>query len=171
MSFAFRRPPLAAFLVAAFFTVSFQPAAHAAGREYVHPMTGHPYPSGITRPFDKPPKNWMPGHRGVDLASDPGQPVFAANSGRVAHVGQIAGVPTISIEHPDGIRTTYQPVHASVSEGDAVEKGARIGIVGHPTAHDNDLHWGALTGKDDYINPLTLLDKPAIRLKPVGAPA
>ncbi|MEJ5997001.1 M23 family metallopeptidase [Corynebacterium sp. H130] len=132
---------------------------------YVSPTTGKEYASGIERPFDKPPKNWMKGHRGVDLSSEPGSPIFASGGGAVSYVGVIAGTPTIAIEHPDGIKTTYQPVHAVVSQGDPVTEGQVIGRL----AGDH-LHWGALIGKDDYINPLTLLKAPTIRLKPLDGP-
>lgn len=137
---------------------------------YVLPTTGKPYPSGVTRAFDKPERNWMKGHRGVDLRASPGQSIVATNSGTVAFVGSIAGVPSISIDHPDGLRSTYQPVHARVKEGDHVEEGQVIGTLGHPTRYDDGLHWGILQGKDDYLNPLSLLDTPAIRLKPVDEP-
>ncbi|MDU0477964.1 M23 family metallopeptidase [Staphylococcus chromogenes] len=137
---------------------------------YVHPLTGRPFASGVSRTFDKPAKNWQPGHRGVDLRASPGDKVVSAGAGRVAFVGTIAGVPSISIDHPDGIRTTYQPVHAMVKENDDVRDGQPIGTVGQPTRYDEDLHWGALIGKDDYINPLSLLGSPAIRLKPAGEP-
>ncbi|GAB3941099.1 hypothetical protein GCM10028828_05860 [Corynebacterium tapiri] len=86
----------------------------------------------------------------------------------MAFAGVVAGRPSISIDHPDGIRTTYTPVHARVKEGDSVSEGQVIGTLahGHP-----GLHWGVLKGKDHYIDPLSLLDVPEIRLKPVDARA
>ena len=80
---------------------------------YVDPTTGLPHATRITRPAQIPEKNWMPGHRGVDLALRIGSPVLTADAGTVAFVGNVAGTPVISIDHPDGIRTTYQPVHAA----------------------------------------------------------
>lgn len=133
---------------------------------YVSPTTGLEYASGIIKPFDKPPKNWMRGHRGVDMSATPGAEIRAASDGTVSYVGTIAGVPNIAIMHPDGIKTTYQPVHALVKEGDTVRRGQVIGRV----SGSDGLHWGALVGKDDYINPLSLLKMPTIRLKPVDAP-
>lgn len=137
---------------------------------YVDPTTGLPYATRITRPAEIPEKNWMPGHRGVDLALRVGATVLAADNGTVAFVGKVAGTPIISIDHPDGIRTTYQPVHARVRQGDEVKLGDAIGTLARPTgpqAHLQDgLHWGALIAKDTYINPLSLLSTPTIRLKP-----
>lgn len=133
---------------------------------YVSPTTGKEYASGVARAFDKPAQNWHRGHRGVDLAARPGASISAAGDGRVSYVGVIAGTPVVAIEHPDGIKTTYQPVHALVRTGDQVQQGQTIGRL----AGSEGLHWGALVGPDDYINPLSLLKLPTIRLKPVDGP-
>lgn len=138
---------------------------------YVDPTTGNSRATAILRPADIPERNWDPGHRGVDLALDIGDDVLAAEDGIVAFAGLVAGMPVISIDHADGIRTTYQPVHAHVSVDKYVRAGEVIGrLAPHPRG-ELGLHWGARTGKDQYINPLSLLDTPVIRLKPVDAPA
>lgn len=137
---------------------------------YVDPTTGATTATRVTRGADIPEKNWMPGHRGVDLAARPGQDILAAEDGVVAFVGVIVGVPVISIDHADGIRTTYQPVFPTVAVGDAVQEGQPIGRMAPSNGDHDGLHWGAKTGPDTYINPLTLLDAPTIRLKPVDGP-
>lgn len=134
---------------------------------YVDPTTGATTATRVTRGADIPEKNWMPGHRGVDLAARPGQDILAAEDGVVAFVGVIVGVPVISIDHADGIRTTYQPVFPTVAVGDAVHEGQPIGRMAPPNGDHDGLHWGAKTGPDSYINPLSLLEAPTIRLKPV----
>ncbi len=146
-------------------------SAFPAGRAfaYVDPTTGDSQATRVLRGAQIPEKNWLPGHRGVDLALPIGGDVRAAESGTVAFVGVVFGTPTVSIDHADGIRTTYQPVHARVSAGDAVREGELIGRLGHPFDDHEGLHWGARTGPDEYINPLTLLDRPTIRLKPVDS--
>lgn len=136
---------------------------------YVNPATGERYATHLLRAFDPPEKPWLAGHRGVDLPADPGDPIVAAEDGVVAFAGVVAGTPVVSIDHADGIRTTYQPVHARVSQGDAVQEGDVIGMLGQPTGSDIGLHWGARIGKEEYINPLSLLDRPVIRLKPIQA--
>ena len=62
------------------------------------------------RMFDAPTPNWNRGHRGVDLAGSPGQPVYAAAAGTVVFAGELAGRPLVSIAHPGGLRTSYEPV-------------------------------------------------------------
>ena len=105
---------------------------------------------------------------GVDMQLEVGDTVRAADDGVVAFVGMVAGTPVVSIDHADGIRTTYQPVHARVAQGERVHAGQEIGTLAPPTDGWPGLHWGAKRGKD-YLNPLSLLAEPHIRLKPVAA--
>ncbi|SER40725.1 M23 family metallopeptidase [Corynebacterium cystitidis] len=138
---------------------------------YIDPTTGETSAGRVLRGADIPEKNWLPGHRGVDLELAVGADVLAAEDGIVAFRGVVAGTPVISIDHADGIRTTYQPVHSLLDEGEPVSAGDVIGRLGHATDGYPGLHWGALIARDTYINPLSLLDEPVIRLKPVDAPA
>lgn len=137
-------------------------ACAAPAQAYVSP-TGTVH---VLRAFDRPERNWLPGHRGVDLALPVGGQVTAAGDGVVAFAGVVAGTPTVSVDHADGVRTTYQPVHARVSRGEEVREGQVIGVLGHPVDGWPGLHWGARRGATDYLNPLSLLDAPVIRLKP-----
>ncbi len=146
----------------------FTPPGHATSqRGYVDPASGEPVPRQVLRAFDKPERNWHAGHRGVDLDLPVGGLVRAAGAGQVAFAGQVAGRPSVSIDHPDGLRTTYTPVFARVQAGDAVTPGQVIGTLAPSFDGYPGLHWGALQGKDDYLNPLELLDAPLIRLQPV----
>lgn len=138
---------------------------------WVDPSTGLPYATQVLRAFDPPEKPWLAGHRGVDLALAPGAPVRAAADGVVHFAGMVAGTPVVSIQHEeDGLRTTYQPVWAFVEVGQVVREGQEIGTLGYPEQGDGypGLHWGARVGKDEYRNPLDLLEVPTIRLKPVS---
>lgn len=111
----------------------------------------------------------MAGHRGVDLSIAAGSPLLASATGRVVFAGLVGGKPVVSVEHADGIRTTYEPVEASVAAGDVVEQGQVIGtlLAGHRSDGQDALHWGARRGRDQYINPLHLIEPPVIRLKPL----
>ena len=134
---------------------------------FTNPVTRLPRPNRVLRPFNKPAKNWLPGHRGVDLEAAPTDPIYAAGDGTVIYAGTLAGVPTVSIEHPGGLRTTYQPVLPLVTVGDTVTGKQPIGTLALGGTHGYPgLQWGAKFGADDYINPLTLLPAPVIRLKP-----
>lgn len=137
---------------------------------WVSPTTGGESPGTVLRPFDPPAHDWLPGHRGVDLALPRGRPVRAAGDGTVFFSGTVAGTATVSIDHPDGTRTTYQPVIAVVTAGDTVTEGQVIGTLGTDPRGWPGLSWG--TRRDGaYVNPLDLLPLPLIRLKPVDGPA
>lgn len=115
----------------------------------------------VVRPFEPPPRPWASGHRGVDLAGHPGLAVLAAGPGVVAFSGVVAGRGVVTVRHPGGWRTTYEPVTARVPEGRAVRAGERIGrLAGGEDSHcapQTCLHWGAVTGEADYHDPLLLL--------------
>lgn len=124
----------------------------------------------VARRFEAPPHPYGRGHRGVDLHAEPGRTVRAAAAGTVVHAGPVAGRGVVSIEHPTGLRTTYEPLTPIVRKGEQVTAGAPIGTVepGHggcPTS--TCLHWGALRG-EQYVDPLGLLGTLRIRLKPTA---
>lgn len=109
----------------------------------------------------------------MDLAGSPGQPVYAAGAGTVVYAGTLAGRQLVSLAHPGGLHTSYEPVRAGVRVGQSVPAGTAIGelLAGHagcPTAAC--LHWGAMWGpaaRADYVDPLGLLASTPIRLKPL----
>lgn len=140
-------------------------AGRARGR-YVWPTGG---PAPVVEAFDPPAVVWGRGHRGVDLAAPAGSQVLSAGDGVVVFAGMVAGRPVVSVDHADGIRTTYEPVEAGVTAGQVVGRGQVIGTLlpGHRDDGVDALHWGARTGPKTYVNPLRLLDPPVIRLKPV----
>jgi len=147
-----------------------QGAVAVARAEYGFPVV----PGRVSRTFDGPAQPWLPGHRGVDLAASTGQSVLAAAAGRVVFSGMVAGRPVVSIEHLDGIRTTYEPVASAVREGQEVGAGASIGRVSgihEGCAAPACVHWGARVGgeEDAYIDPLSLLGARfrAVVLKPL----
>lgn len=142
------------------------------------PRFGWPLPGSptVVRAFHPPTFRYGPGHRGVDLAAVAGAPVFAAGAGTVAFAGMVAGYGVVSVDHPGGLRTTYEPVSPAVTSGEQVTQGQRIGTVepGHagcPVAAC--LHWGVLRDpvRDrQYLDPLRLLATARVRLMPLEAP-
>lgn len=125
----------------------------------------------VLRGFDAPRPDWQRGHRGVDLAGVTGQVVYAALAGTVVYAGPLAGRPLVSLAHPGGLHTSYEPVTARVRAGQRVAAGTVIGSLesGHPGCATTCLHWGAMWGSAaaaDYVDPLGLLAP--IRLKPTG---
>lgn len=140
-------------------------AAAAPGAGWVPPLEG---PLRVRRGFDRPAQDWNSGHRGVDLAGAAGAVVRAAGAGTVTFAGVLAGRGVITVSHGD-LRTTYEPVTATVTVGTAVSVGAPVGrlAVGHglPRPGETLLHWGLRRG-DDYLDPLGLLHRAPPRLLP-----
>lgn len=147
------------------------PPADAAGGRLQWPLRP---PPAMVRGFDAPTPDWQPGHRGVDLAGDPGRPVYAAGDATVVFAGLLAGRPVVSLAHSGGLHTSYEPVRARVRAGQTVTSGAVIGelLPGHPGCPAAAcLHWGAMWGpasRADYLDPLGLLASTPVRLKPLG---
>jgi murein DD-endopeptidase MepM/ murein hydrolase activator NlpD len=145
--------------------------AHAEVSRLRWPVSPRP---AVTRGFDAPSPNWNRGHRGVDLAAAPAQPIYAAGPGTVVFAGVLAGRPVVSLAHPGGLRTSYEPVQAAVRPGQTVTAGQQLGTLlpGHPGCPAAAcLHWGAMWGaaaRADYVDPLGLLADTPIRLKPLA---
>lgn len=144
---------------------------HAADGRLDWPLRPRP---GVLRAYDAPAPNWNRGHRGVDLAGASGQTVIASAGGTVVFAGELAGRPVVSIAHPGGLRTSYEPVRAVVRAGQLVDPGRAIGtlMAGHVGCGAAAcLHWGAMWGpasRADYVDPIGLVVTTPVRLKPLG---
>jgi murein DD-endopeptidase MepM/ murein hydrolase activator NlpD len=127
----------------------------------------------VVRGFDPPAQPWLPGHRGVDLAAVPGDAVVAAGAGVVSFAGPVAGRGVVSVTH-GALRTTYEPVTATVRAGDTVAPGDRLGTLaagsGHCGGVPSCLHWGLLRGTE-YLDPLLLLGRSHPVLLPIPSAA
>jgi len=146
------------------------PTAHASGSAHSTPLLDlredepvvHrlPVAAAVARPFEPPVGAYGPGHRGVDLAAPPGVAVHATERGTVHHAGSVAGTVWVSIDHPDGVRTSYGPLTGvRVVRGERIDRGHRIGTLAgthHGDAlRDTGLHFGAR--RDGvYIDPMSL---------------
>lgn len=129
-------------------------SAPAASAGYLRPVRG-----SIIRHFEAPPTPYAAGHRGIDMAVPIGTMVVAANAGTVAFAGAVATELFVSIEHADGIRTTYSYLSGvSVKKGQVVERGDPIASSGpgHAGSTDPHLHFGARIG-EEYTDPEPLL--------------
>ena len=122
----------------------------------------------VLRGFDPPETTYGAGHRGIDIGAPAGVTIVASADGVVTFVGSINYVPIVTVTHSDGIRTTYQPVTATVRQGETVRAGHIIGTLGAGHAASPCLHFGVLQG-DKYLDPLVWLSaRRAVRLLPDG---
>lgn len=139
---------------AGFIEAGFADAASSFGT-YVWPVVGP-----VIRPFEPPQDPYGPGHRGIDIGAPFGSPAHAAAAGVVAFSGWVGGSLFVSIDHPDGVRTTYSWLSSSVvTKGQSVARDEVIGANGHghPAEPRTHLHFGARVGST-YIDPMTLLE-------------
>ena len=133
-----------------------------------------PVAGPIIRFFEPPPTPYSAAHRGIDIAVPFGTPIHAPADGTVTFAGWIAGSMFLTIDHGDGVKTSYSWLSGlSVSKGHPVHTGEVIGFTGHghpevPTPH---LHFSARVN-GAYVDPLLLLEGldlvSLIRLAPLG---
>lgn len=123
-------------------------------------------PTVVTRAFAPAAHNWLPAHRGVDLATSPGTPVSAIRAGTVVVSKVIADRPVVVVRS-GRVRFTFEPVVGSLPVGSRVTAGDTIGVTGSGGhCGDGCLHWGAKIA-GDYVNPMSFLPSSAPVLKPI----
>lgn len=144
----------------------------------------------VVHPFEKPAQRWSAGHRGVDLAvPENDRHVYAPAPGKVVFSGTVVNRKVLVIAHPDGRRSTFEPMDEALPVGTPVAAGEVIGTVAVTAGGTSErpyrrcttvcLYWGVRqggargdgSGKDaEYINPMSLLGskEPSILLPVPG---
>lgn len=145
--------------------------AQAAGTPVAASGWRPPVPLVVWERFDRPDAPWTAGHRGLDLAALPGDPVVAVEAGVVTFAGQVGGRPVITVDH-GALESTYEPVRSQFSVGDSVRAGDTIGTVdagGHcdgACLHVGIRRVGAAAGDPErYLDPWPLLTGAPLVLK------
>ncbi|MEU3845411.1 M23 family metallopeptidase [Micrococcus terreus] len=124
-------------------------------------------PEDLVLPFDPPPRPWSTGHRGVDLSTLDGQ-VRAPAPGVVRFVGMVVDRPVLTLAHPGGTLSSFEPIETELAVGDRVVAGDPLGTVDGSVAHCEVpcIHWGVRipdgwtvgsTLRDRYLDPALLL--------------
>ncbi len=126
----------------------------------------YPVSGELLQDFAPPNADWLPGHRGIDLAASTGTPVFVPASGVVSFVGEVAGTPVVTIHH-GLMRSTFQPVKSELNEGTPVRSGRKLGVIAADGGHcaARCLHWGLLI-EEQYLDPRLLIERVRVRLVP-----
>ncbi len=139
----------------------FPTPATADERPQPRPGATHAVPlyGEIARGYDAPDDPYAPGHRGVDVVAPQGYPVYASAAGRVSFAGSVAGNRSVTVEHPDGFRTSYSFLATiAVKANDVLEQGHVVGTVGAGHANSGlppHVHLSARRG-ELYFDPLEL---------------
>lgn len=138
-----------------------EPGAARSG--WLWPLNPEPE---VLAPFAPPAQRWLSGHRGADLAANPGDTVVAPAGGIVSFVGVIVDRPVVVVDHGAGLKSSFEPLRSELSPGSIVGAGDGIGMVGSGAHCDRRcLHWG-LRLNGEYIDPLLTIrdDRPSILL-------
>ena len=127
-----------------------------------------PVEGAVLRLFDAPAQRWSSGHRGVDLAAAVGEAVRSPAAGVVSFSGTVVDRGVVTITHPDGLRSSLEPVVGAPVAGTTVDADDEVGTVqrsGH-CAREACVHWGVRRGQT-YLDPLELLGVDPVVLLPV----
>jgi len=121
----------------------------------------------VLLPFRAPAHEYGPGHRGMDIAAT-GE-ARAPADGVIAFRGVVVDRPLLTIDHGNGLVTTFEPVQSELTPGTIVHRGeviATLSTGGHtPTGA---LHVG-VRWNGAYLNPMLLFgDVPRAVLLPCG---
>jgi murein DD-endopeptidase MepM/ murein hydrolase activator NlpD len=127
-------------------------AASASAGSWIWPVAA-PHP--IVRPFVAPATPYSSGHRGIDIGS-PGTEVRAPAAGVVSFAGVVVDRPVLSIRHPGGVVSSYEPVVSELTAGDAVSAGQLVGTLLPGHCSTLCLHFGVRVD-GQYVSPLGYL--------------
>ncbi|QYH35767.1 M23 family metallopeptidase [Salinibacterium sp. M195] len=113
-------------------------------------------PHPIIRPYLAPETPYSAGHRGIDIDSGSSSDVRAPSDGIVHFAGTVVDRPVLSIRHPGGFITSYEPVTTTLARGDVVVRGEVVGQLQAGHCARPCLHLGVrLDG--EYVSPLIYL--------------
>ena len=134
------------------------PASTSPNSHWVMPVA---VPALLVHQFRSPNSDYSSGHRGVDFAVTDGQYLMAPSAGTLVFTGMVAEKPVVSIQHPGGFRTTFEPACSSLPRGATVLAGQRFGSVcakGYQSHCKPSLclHFALKLG-DQYLSPLALI--------------
>ena len=121
------------------------------GGNWVWPIAGS---RTVIRPFETPASRYSAGHRGIDIAARPGDPVLAPESGTVRFAGVVVDRPTVTVETSQGVLISIEPLITTVAVGDAVTRGDALGVVGRGGHCDGTcIHLGVRVA-GEYVSPM-----------------
>ncbi len=128
-------------------------AAHPVPAAWLWPLEG---PRALVRPYLAPAHPYGPGHRGIDLGASESVDVRAPAAGVVHFSGFVVDRWVISIRHPGGTISSYEPVRSELHAGDRVARGETIGRLQPGHCMSPCLHLG-VRRDGAYLSPLNYL--------------
>lgn len=133
------------------------PAGASHGDE--RPVFRPPVDAPVVDPFRPPSDRYGPGNRGIEYDTETGDVVRAAAAGTVVFSGAVAGSLHVTIDHGDGLVSSYSYVlRISVRAGARVSQGQVIASAGER------LHFG-VRANGSYVDPSGFIGVPRIRVR------
>jgi len=130
-------------------------SAEAHGEEADLPVL----PFTVVNAYDPPAKNWLAGHRGIDVEARVGQKVQAPHESLVHFAGVVANRPVLTLKLTNGDLVSFEPVDPQVTTGERVARGEVVGKIAREgqehCVEASCLHIGLRRG-GEYLNPLIL---------------
>ena len=126
--------------------------ASAQGGQAMAVYYSAPMLTEVVDPFRPPAHVGASGNRGLEYGDSDNQIVAAAASGYVSFAGPVAGRNVITIQHADGVRTTYTGLlEVWVVAGQSVNQHSAVAVA------STGFHFGARI-RDHYLDPQILID-------------
>ena len=141
-------------------------------RHAAHQCSGLLEHAQVIGEYDAPAKQWLPGHRGLDLRARPQDAIIAPADGVVAFSGKVAGKSVVTLRHgaeTGSLTSTFEPAVTTRPVGAVIAKGERFARVEGGSEHcaDGCLHWGLKSGGRDYADPSGRVRPMRVELKPL----
>lgn len=129
--------------------------------------------ASIMKRYQAPEKQWLSGHRGIDLNVEEGEELLAPADGMIAFAGNVAGKSVVTIRHGTlhgELTSTFEPATTDLPVGTMVKGGRIFAHVEGSSDHCTDvcLHWGLKGADRGYTDPEGKVRAVTIALKPDG---
>lgn len=104
-------------------------AANAKQSALPHWLVPVVAPAFLVSEFRAPLTAYGAGHRGLDYNVQNRDVLYSPDDGVIAYSGTVALKPVLVIEHPDGLKSAFEPVCGKVPVGTRVLAGEPVGVV------------------------------------------
>ncbi|WP_285117149.1 M23 family metallopeptidase [Leifsonia sp. fls2-241-R2A-40a] len=141
-------------------------AASRAEGTWEWPLAEH----RLTAAYAAPATRYAAGHRGIDLAAVAGSMVGAPAAGVVRFSAVVVDRPVLTLDHGDGVLSSYEPVRSDLPVGAVVARGAVVGTVASGGHCDGSCIHVGVRVNGEYVSPMRFFGRvPPAVLLPLGA--